>query len=278
MDFEQKIIGHGKPIPTTKLNEIIQKGINATCKIIYYNKVGSGFICNLNLNNEETKKFLFTNNHILDENFLNNNNNLVIFYKNKEKEIKLSNKIKYTNVNLDFTLIEIKDEDNISDYFEIDFYINSNKDQYLKRDIGILQYPNGNELSFDKGEVKEIANCRLFHTVSTDYGSSGSPIFLIENLKIIGVHSSRWKKLNSGIFMKNILDDLNFKSKNIIYKKIISSPMILSPCTGNSSNFGIFINFQNEEVLQFFSNCPVHCCYEQKEIFKSIKNAVKFNI
>ena len=66
--------------------------------------------------------------------------------------------------------------------------------------------------------------------------------------------------------MKNILDDLNFKSKNIIYKKlIISSPMILASCTGNSSNSDIFINFQNEEVLQFCSKCPIEGCCDEKD-------------
>ena len=268
MDLEQKIVGHGKPILASKLNQILQKGENATCKIRNLNKVGSGFICKLNLINEEPKKFLFTNNHILDENFFNNNNNLVIIYKDKEKEIKLNNKIKYTNKNLDFTIIEIQDEDNISDYFEIDLYINSEENQYLKRDIGILQYPNGNELSFDKGEVKSITNYRLIHTVSTDYGSSGSPIFLIENLKIIGVHNSRWKKLNAGIFMKNILDDLNFKSQAIIYKKIIiSSPIILSSYTGNNNNnnSNIIDKFQNEEVFQFCIKCPIDGCCDDKD-------------
>ena len=143
----------------------------------------------------------------MNENFINNNSNLVISYKGQEKEIILKNRIKYTNVNLDFTIIEMKKEDKINDYFEVDFYINS--DNYLKRDIGILQYPKGNELSFDKGEVKLISNHRIIHTVSTDFGSSGSPIFLIENLRIIGIHNSRYKDMNAGIFMKSILDDLN---------------------------------------------------------------------
>ena len=114
----------------------------------------------------------------MNENFINNNSNLVISYKGQEKEIILKNRIKYTNVNLDFTIIEMKKEDKINDYFEVDFYINS--DNYLKSDIGILQYPKGNELSFDKGEVKLISNHRIIHTVSTDFGSSGSPIFLID--------------------------------------------------------------------------------------------------
>ena len=53
----------------------------------------------------------------MNENFINNNSNLVISYKGQEKEIILKNRIKYTNVNLDFTIIEMKKEDKISDYF-----------------------------------------------------------------------------------------------------------------------------------------------------------------
>ena len=117
MELEQSIIGHGKPIATTKLNQIIQKGENSTCLIKYLNYTGSGFFCKINFENEKSYIFLFTNNHILNENFINNNSNLVISYKGQEKEIILKNRIKYTNVNLDFTIIEMKKEDKINDYF-----------------------------------------------------------------------------------------------------------------------------------------------------------------
>ena len=200
----------------------------------------------------------------MNENFINNNSNLVISYKGQEKEIILKNRIKYTNVNLDFTIIEMKKEDKINDYFEVDFYINS--DNYLKRDIGILQYPKGNELSFDKGEVKLISNHRIIHTVSTDFGSSGSPIFLIENLRIIGIHNSRHKDMNAGIFMKNILNDLNSEqTKDKINKQLILNvPMILSS-SSEKTNYN-FIDYNSEEVLQCYFKCPVDSCMDQEDI------------
>ena len=68
-----------------------------------------------------------TNNHILDCNAIENNELLTI-YKNKEEIITLNgDRLKLTNEDLDYTIIEILEEDEIfkkiKDYFEIDNYI-----------------------------------------------------------------------------------------------------------------------------------------------------------
>lgn len=48
--------------------------------------------------------------------------------------------------------------------------------QYLKEDIYIIQYPNGNELCLAQGEIHSIINYNIKHIDSTFFGSSGSPI------------------------------------------------------------------------------------------------------
>ena len=53
-------------------------------------------------------------------------------------------RFKYTDKDLDFTLIEIIKEDNISHFLEIDKYINS-KD-YKDKKIISIQYPKGEKL------------------------------------------------------------------------------------------------------------------------------------
>ena len=121
---EQKIIGHGAPISTDKLKILIEKAENAICKIKYFGKRGTGFFFQQNIPNIKynNKYFLMTNNHVLNNDFINNNIQLVIEYKNEERIISLNNRIKYTNEKLDFTIIEILSSDFIFSEIKYIFY------------------------------------------------------------------------------------------------------------------------------------------------------------
>ena len=105
----------------------IENGKSAT-------KLGTGFICNIP--NKCIKAFI-TNNHVINQEFLNNEKKLIL-YNNKDeiKEINLDlNRYKFTDKDLDFTLIEILDADNISNYLDIDEFIDSvdyNKEKIWK--------------------------------------------------------------------------------------------------------------------------------------------------
>ena len=216
---ENQIKGHGNPITLKQLKEIAEKGENSIVKIETIGQKGTGFFFKQNIPTIKynNKYFLMTNNHVLNKDFFNNNTHLVIRYKTKEKIIPLNNRIKYTNKLLDFTIIEILPTDNffseIKFFFTIDNYIMSNNSEskYLNEDICILQYPKGGELSFAQGQIKSINDYRIKHLVSTEPGSSGSPILLLNNFTIIGIHQAgnKNKEDNKGIFMKNILNDIN---------------------------------------------------------------------
>ena len=213
---EMKIIGHGDPISFKRLEELKEKSENSTCKINYLGILGTGFFFKYN----KDKYYLMTNNHVLDNNAINNNE-LLIIYKNKEEIIKLNgDRLKLTNKKLDYTIIEILEEDEIfkkiKDYFEIDNYIMNNEsiNNYKNQDICIVQYPEGGNLSFAQGGINSFDNYKIKHLVSTHHGSSGSPILLQNNFKIIGIHKAGNKKKNEniGISMKDILIDC-FKNK-----------------------------------------------------------------
>ncbi len=254
---EQKIIGHGAPIPIDKLKILIEKAENAICKIEYFG-IGTGFFFQQNIPNIQfnNKYFLMTNNHVLNADSINNNDQILIEYKKKERYIPLNNRIKYTNEKLDFTIIEILPMDSIfseiKSFFKIDGYIMNNysKSNYLKQEICIVQHPNGGELSFDKGEIKSINDYEIEHSVSTDYGSSGSPILLLYNLKIIGIHKARYKKYNRGTFMKNILDDINNNMFMIPQNRNYNNNnMLLMPQYRNYNNNNMFKISQNKNEL-----------------------------
>ena len=106
---EMKILGHGDPISFKSLEELKEKSENSTCKINYIGKLGTGFFFKYN----KDKYYFMTNNHILDDNAINNNE-LVIIYKNKEEIINLKgDRFKLTNEDLDYTIIEILKKDEI---------------------------------------------------------------------------------------------------------------------------------------------------------------------
>jgi len=212
---EAKVYGNGTPISFSKLRELEKKSINSTCKILFNGQIGSGFFFKQNITTFQycNKYFLMTCNHVIDSNIMNKNN-LRIKYKGEDKIINLKNRIINTNKNLDYTIIQILENDftndEINDFFEIDELIIENKNEYLEKEICIVQYPNGGELSFDQGTIKSFKNNKIEHFVSTDSGSSGSPILLKDSFKIIGIHKGgKERKKNVGIFMKYILNDIN---------------------------------------------------------------------
>ena len=119
------ILDYGRidKIMNAKLNDKVCK---IKLKIKLDNKIitgtASGFFCYIP---SKEMKVLITNNHVINQTFLDNENKLIfsieIDKKEIEKEINLEyERYKYTNAKKDFTIIEILDEDNIESFFEID--------------------------------------------------------------------------------------------------------------------------------------------------------------
>ena len=78
-----------------------------------------------------------------------------------------------------------------------------------------MGYPKGGKIAHGSGKIVGIKNKEFKHNIPTDLGSSGSPIILLDNSKVIGVHKKGIysEKLNLGTFIGEILDKL--KANNI---------------------------------------------------------------
>ena len=207
-----------------KIKEQMEKNI---CKINLGKSQGTGFFCKLpfpDLNN--MLPVLITNNHIINNELLYKNNEkfeIDIYNESELKEIDINNRIKYTNEEYDITIIEIKKEDKINNYLELDEMIlndiinNINKNKiYIKETIYIIQFPE-NKLSVSYGIIENIYKDRIYnfnHKCSTKGGSSGSPILNINN-KLIGIHKGGYNNKN------NIGTFLNYPIKEFIqlYRK-----------------------------------------------------------
>ena len=216
-----------------KLDPLINK-FNATCKILIKNEIkGLGFFCNININHNITNKemiVLFTNNHILKKEDLELNSEFEIEYlktrETKENQfitkekiiIKINEKrLVFINSSLDYVCIEIFDEDilNNINFFEIDDEINTNNPfhEYTNQNCFITQIAKG-VFDIDKGQIIDInSKNKILYKILIKHVSSGSPIILSKNSKIIGIDCGRIKENNfkKGIFIKPILKDIQYK-------------------------------------------------------------------
>ena len=168
---------------------------------------------------------LVTNNHVINEDFLDKENKInYSITENEEeifKEINLEkDRYKLTNKELDFTIIEILKEDNINSYLEI------NKDHYNKEDLVFsFQYPGGGNLQYSHGKIlaPKMEENYLLYDVGAKGGSSGSPIILMNNSKIIGLHKGyitdkNNNKINTGIRIELIIDKIPYQIIKCTYE------------------------------------------------------------
>ena len=164
--------------------------------------------------------------------------------------------MKYTNEKYDITIIELKKEDEINDYLELDDSIindiinnKNNNDDYIDNTVYIIQYPEG-ILSVSFGIIKNIYEDKRFnfiHKCCTKRGSSGSPILSVNN-KVIGIHKSEKGNNNLGTFLnypiKEFIKKYSNKTKintkeGLIGLKNIEAPCYMNPilqCLSNSKN------------------------------------------
>ena len=205
-----------KPIEFRNMIRYLEKK-DAVCKLIAGH--GTGFFCKFTVNGR-IMKALFTNNHVLKEDLIKENSIIQLRHNDAIKEIKItSNRFKCTNEELDYTCIQIFDNEEYNNFFEIDdnIYCQKPDEQYGNKIGVILQFPNERGLSCADGNIEGFENDnknnnnQIIHRIATDVGSSGSPIVLSDNLKVIGIHSKRKGSTNLGIYFRNILCNIENK-------------------------------------------------------------------
>ena len=205
-----------KPVTIEGTRTILKQMENFVCKISGYN--GTGFFCKIKdpyTNN--FKNVLFTNNHILCESDIEDNKTIYITMNNdsQSKKIKIDkNRIRYTNENLDVTIIEIIKSDEISNFLELDEDIYKdiglleNIYEREKQSLYVLQYPRKEVVRVSYGMSVKIKNNFIYHTCNTDGGSSGSPILSLKSFKVLGIHfGATYYEYNKGTFIKAAIDE-----------------------------------------------------------------------
>ena len=190
----------GAPMVKRETEELFKRE-NSMCSInyeTYLNGVtkndglGCGFFCKLNNSYFPFKKALFTNNHILNEESIKTGKKIQFQYQKKDFTIDITKKRNaFSDRRLDYTCIEIFDEDGINNFFEIDNDVVTNKKNLKDQNIFVLQYNKNRELSISSGKILEVSNKEMIHSAVTTFGSSGSPLIRRNRneLKyVVGIH------------------------------------------------------------------------------------------
>ena len=135
-----------------------------------------------------------------------------------------------TSYNVDITIIELKENEVPIQYFlEPDYNMSDNYEQYIGKKIIIHQFPKGLEQCFSEGKISGISKEKreMFYKVSTEEGSSGSPVIVKDTNLVIGVHKEGFKYENCANFFDVVLNDN--ERKNCVYyirEKIFNKKII----------------------------------------------------
>ena len=221
----------------------MQEVLKSVCKIIYNKNIGSGFLIKLFINVKQIF-CLMTNQHVITKEMIKSNAIIDVKYNFEKKwiKIKLDEKerfIKY-NKKLDVTIVEILPNDYVKDKYFLIPNINNDNKVYIKKDIYIVQFPEGKYLSYSIGKITDMYDYELVHDASTKPGSSGSPIVLKGSTEVLGIHKqgNKKKNLNYGTFIHSFIKELN---NNNIFSNTNNNILV----NNNSKNNNFFVNSNN---------------------------------
>ena len=262
----------GGSITKKQLMEINYQMEKKICKIIESNDhKATGFFCEIPYPDQfHLLKVLVTNNHVINREDIKINKKVKLIINNGKKEILLlidEKRKVYTNEDLDVTIIEIYKEEkdnynnvvNINDfieYFRLDDYFNDNNYSkiYQKKKIYLLIYPYGEYSSLAEGILDKIDDKLIHHNCPTTFGSSGSPIILKSNYKVIGVHRRKVIEPNENKFLHNEGTFIKFPIEEFINEYIINKDIQNKYNSFNNINNNNYMNNLNNNIFYFCCN------------------------
>ena len=275
--FENSLI----PVSAKDTEKILFQMKNCICKIFPKDgEKGTGFFCKIKFK-EKMLHVLVTNNHILNIKDLKINNKITLtFNSGKDEEIRdiiidKERKI-YTNDKMDVTFIELKKDDKIQHYLEVDEDImdtekNIMEINYKRKSIYIMHYPKGNNVEVSYGLLSYIKDENICHLCNTDYGSSGAPILSLETFKVIGIHYggkiNNSFRFNQGTFIKYPIKEFN--SSNKVFS-ITFEPFFIGK---NNPQF-----YVNDESINEIINESIFLTLFDKKFVENNKNKCKIRI
>ena len=201
---EEDYEGKGGIINILQINEMIrQMGVNI-CLIHDINgDKATGFFCKIPYPDQShLLPLLITVDFCFSEGLKDGDSIKLSLNNDTElKNIKIDNNRKiYRSEEYDTDFIEIKPEDKINNFLEVDEKILGDEKEieyiYKKKSLYIIHYLEGKKVCMNLGLFERFNEKSFFHSCNTDNGSAGGPILSLDNFKVIGVHCGSQKIFN----------------------------------------------------------------------------------
>ena len=233
------VVIYGRPLVSLENTiSIINQMKKNICKVRINQDFGTGFFCKIPFPDKSNMlPVLITPSHVLREEILNQKGAKIDIEFDNEKnfiELNLNNRIKYTNRIYDVTIIEIKENDHINNFLELDDYIiddilegNNKTKEYINKEFYVIQYAL-DRLAVSYGVLNSKSETSIYeyeftHKCSTESGSAGSPVLNLYNNKVIGLHlSSNHREMeNIGTFLNYPIKEFIMINYKIDYEKLL---------------------------------------------------------
>ena len=261
-------ISSSKKVKSNKLKEnkanyitrfsqnILYNITKSLCKIVIQSvneeEFGVGFFIYIKL--DKIVPCLMTNFKNINQNLIDSKETIAIQLENKKIiNIKLDEKerfIKKLNQVSNITIIEILDSDSINNNIEfLNYEINIDYEKYLNKNIFLLHFSLNENNYFTMGQIVHLKDYGFEHSINTNRNYEGCPIILTENKNIIGICENKNGINNFGLFICEILKELEKDKKNneikndLFFKKESQTYNEKSMSLNNQE-----INLQNENI------------------------------
>ena len=210
---------------------IASKVLKSICKIIIKKEKGIIYGFGFFMLISDSEKYLITNYNIISQDVINENIEIEIYNNNKMKLILKDRDIKYFPKPIDITIIEMKNDDEI--YNDIEFlyydmnYING-YDIYKDVHIYSIGHPDGENASYERGQITNIKESEFNFNIPIDKCSMGCPIILLDNninlIQVVGIHkeveTDFSMNLSCGTFIGEIFKNGDTNINNFIIAEI----------------------------------------------------------
>ena len=236
---EKYMVSLPDPVSLEATQKIIEQMNNSVCLIYNEKRKGTGFFVKIPYKSN-LLPVLITSNQVINKDDILKMKTISIYINNdkKIKTLKLDRNRKiYTNEKCNITIIEIKEnEDNLNNKFleldeELINYLKLNRKErlnylnhldhiYSNESIYILDYPKNKDIAVSYGKINYLNNTNIFYQCNIKEDSSGSPILLTYNQKLLSIHNNNSKKQSKGnLLIYSIYEFSKIKNNLLLINK-----------------------------------------------------------